>query len=193
MDYAFFDVDTQWGDPAHQCLRLREHLRDMAPVYDRLFALIGASKAPLVTTLCLQSPLIDMANNPAWVWIPQAGAAADWSTRVAGGRRFMLEKRTCGCSEENVARRAYDVFHAHPHAARLIELIGIRRWFVFGRSELCVGAVVDGLCGLGCEVTLVSDAVAPGGRGNAETVRELLARSDVDNITVDELAVRLAT
>lgn len=191
MAFAFFDVDTQWGDPARQCLLLRVHLKDMAPIYNRLAEVIGESGAPVVATLCLQSPGVDLTTDPKWVWIPQEGDVAEWEGRVPSARRFILEKRACGTPAENVAARAHDVFHSHPHATRLIDLIGIKKWFVFGRSEICVETAIQGLRAAGCEVIVIGDAVAPGSRGTAETVRDFLAQCGAELMTVEELAASL--
>jgi hypothetical protein len=192
MNFAFFDVDTQWGDPARQCLLLRAHLREMAATYDRVAGLVSSSGAPVVATLCLQSPAIDLTADADWLWVPQTGNPAAWQEKVAGYRRYILEKQACGTSAENVAARAFDVFHSHPHARALVEAIGVRHWYVFGRAEICVGSVVDGLRAMGCEVTLIGDAVAPGSRGTAETVSEFLDHSGVEVITVDDLVERLS-
>jgi len=191
MSFAFFDVDTQWGDPASQCLLLRAHLRDMAVTYDRLSALIGASGAPVIATLCLQNPAIDLTRDQDWLWIPQAGDPAAWLDQVPSRRRYILEKKACGTPADNVAARAYDVFFSHPHARALVEAIGIAKWYVFGRAEICVGSAIAGLRSMGCEVTVIGDAVAPGSRGTSVTVREFLDQCGVEEITVDQLAGRL--
>ncbi len=188
MEAAFFDVDTQWGDRASQCLLLRVHLKDMAPVYDRMAEIIQARAARVVATLCVQSPVIDLTTHPDLVWVPMEDSHPDWRDRVESGNRFVLEKRTCGSPEANREARAFDVFFAHPYASDLIRRIGIRKWYVFGRAEMCVGAVVNGLLALGLDVTVVSDAVAPGSKGNAETVQEFLRTCGTDLITVEELA-----
>lgn len=191
MDFGFFDVDTQWGDPARQCLLLRAHLRDMASIYDRLSSLIEASGAPVIATLCLQSPWMDLSGHPDYLWVPQHGEPEMWQSKVRDHRRFILEKKACGTPAENVAAKAYDVFHSHPHAGRLVEVIGVRHWYVFGRAEVCVGSVVEGLRTMGCLVTLVRDAVAPGSKGNAETLKAFLDGCDVEKVTLAELESRL--
>jgi len=190
-NFAFFDVDTLWGDSARTCLLLRAHLRKMAPVYDRLNGLVDASGAPVVATLCLQSPPVDLDPEERWKWISHKADPSSWSDKLASANRFVLETKTLGTPDANITARSFDVFHAHPHASRFIEFTGIGKWFVFGRGEGCVGAVVDGLLALGCEVTLVEDAIAPGGRGNDDTVREFLQQCPAQRITVEQLSAWL--
>lgn len=174
---GFFNVDTQQPREHGQGLIFRPRVQ---PIEDRLHQLLKFAERgewPLVSTACVHAGPIEPALDDTVLFIPIEAPKEQWRPRLDGCRKFFLEKRTCGSREVNVSQRAFDVFHSNPNAPRLIRALDVEHWIVFGDSAAyCVLSTARGLLDLNLAVTVLTDAVAPGGASLSEAedaMREL--------------------
>jgi nicotinamidase-related amidase len=174
--WAFFDVDTRVLDERGQSLIIGPRAATIAPQLTRLFQFAEDRHIPVVATTCVQTRPIGEAlkNGVAHVRVEgdpgQALAAAEQASAV------FLERRSCGDGDTNVKACVWDVFKANRHAADCIRRLKVRRWAVFGISlEYCLRGACAGLCRLGMEVVVLSDAVVPSARAECTGLADGLA------------------
>ena len=92
-----------------------------------------------------------------------------WESRLSDYSLIYLEKTTCGDPRLNYQYRAFDVFHGNHNAGRLLVLLDIPTWVVYGNGfELCVASAVEGILKAGRSVRLVTDVLAQNAGGYAD-------------------------
>lgn len=162
---AFWDVDTQADFMLPGGRLYVPGAETIRPNLRKLYAAAKKSRLPVVATADAHTaddaemkewPLHCEIGTPGQEKLPETllgrpevvrcapGAAAP---RLRPGRQLILEKREL------------DGF-SNPCAKPLVEEGGVDEWVVFGvATDYCVRKAVLGLLGLGCKVTVVSDAV----------------------------------
>lgn len=171
--YGFFDVCCFRPDAANSKFTL---VKPAEPIWDKLNKIHTKAEqlnAPLLSTTCLavlrmepnvsvpQAILKDTNKDKAFVAIN----ASDAEVKYALTRRIIILERTGYPTPlENVERHAEDVFLNNTNAAKIVQGLGNRHWFVFGRGfQYCTEAVAVGLLALGQKVTILQDVVLPAG------------------------------
>jgi len=173
---GFFDVDTRVVNDQGKGLVIGPRAEPIAPQLDPLFALASLRRLPVVATTCVQTPPVADALDTEAVHVRLDGDPKPALARAGSASAIFLERRSCGSAEANVAAGVFDVFHVNPHAAECIRRTGIHHWAVFGISlEYCLRGTCLGLCRLGLDVTVLTDAVVPSPRPFGQTVEEVLA------------------
>ena len=127
------------------------------------------------------------ANEMAFVSLE---ASSENVKKAISCRQIFLERYGYSSPEENVRQHAEDVFLYNPNAAKIVQGLGERHWFVFGRSFQCCGAATTvGLLAMGKKVTVLEDAILPAG-GECYTSKSfegpfrIIYRIKVDQIDV---------
>jgi hypothetical protein len=173
-----FNVDTQEPAASMDRLVIRPRMAPFGAQVEALLRFAEAHDVTVVSTACVNAAPVAAVLPPEAVFVPTDAGETAWRDRLGGDcRRVWIEKRSCGSREANVGQRAFDPFHANPHAAEAVRSLGISHYAVFGDSAAyCLRCTAEGLLGLGCRVTLLADAIGPGiddERRKAEVLAEL--------------------
>ena len=174
---AFFDVDTRIADERGERLIIGPRAQTIEPQLARILHFAVERRIPVVATTCVQTaPIAPVLGQGATHVRLHGDPSAALAAVAAGATAVFLERCSYGDGDANVAACVFDVFHANPYAAECIRRLGIRRWAVFGVSlEYCVRGAVMGLCRLGMQVSVLTDAVVPSPRPFGRSSEEVLA------------------
>jgi len=165
-EIGFFDVDCRELNAAGTGLGYRPRVEPIVPALEKLYARARELDAPEVFTTCCSGRMLREASLSEVLFVPMDPAQSGWTARVPAHRLFYLEKATCGVPAENYKQRTFDAFRYNRNAPRLFELLGARRWVVFGNGfDLCVNTTVRGLLGCGLAVHLIADVTVAAARG----------------------------
>jgi hypothetical protein len=177
---AFFDTCTRHPNDDNTAFVIAEKMARARRSTREILNLAEMVGAPVLSTTCLgiqrqnpgmcaRSTCASPCNHngePATASRAFVGmSASDADIRNAlDCRHIVLERTSCKSGEENVKRRAFDVFATNRHAETIVRALGPREWFVFGAGfEHCLLAVVKGLRQMELPVTVIASACIHGG------------------------------
>ena len=176
--FAFFDVCCIRPDPSNSKFILAKPAEAIWELLNKIHAKAVLLGAPLLSLTCLgiqrSEPGLSTkdtvakyrlqntkANEMAFVSLE---ASSENVKKAISCRQIFLERYGYSSPEENVRQHAEDVFLYNPNAAKIVQGLGERHWFVFGRSFQCCGAATTvGLLAMGKKVTVLEDAILPAG------------------------------
>lgn len=172
---AYFDVCTREPSPSGDGLTLRRRVNRIQDQLTRILRFAEANRQRVVSTPCLHASPIESVLPKTACFVTYEAETDSLKSDVEQAREIFLEKRGCGSAEDNMRCRAFDVFHANPNAARVIQWIDVPHWIVFGTSmEYCVQSAAESLLKkFGRTVTVLQDAVV-NGPGGDDAKRESL-------------------
>ncbi len=161
-DWALFDVDTRerYAVPAGPSFRERALI-----IKSQVETLLHAAKqhgAKVVATTCSNPSCIPMGGKfpKGSLWVSQEPEVFEWKSQLNDSQLILIEKRTCGSVEANIAMRSWEVFKRNPHASNVIRSMDVSNWVIFGHSaDACVASTAREIMQLGFSVTIIRDAV----------------------------------
>ncbi|MGA2916662.1 MAG: twin-arginine translocation signal domain-containing protein [Sedimentisphaerales bacterium] len=183
--FAFFDVCCIHPDPGNSKFILAKPAEPIWDVLKKIHAKAESIGAPLLSLTCLgiqrSNPGLwtkdtvakDRLQNPkkSEMAFVSLEASSEDVKKAISSRQIFLERHGCSSPEENVRQHAEDVFLYNPNAAKIVQGLGERHWFVFGRSfQYCGEATAVGLLALRKNVTVLEDAILPAG-GEWNTIK----------------------
>jgi nicotinamidase-related amidase len=179
---------------------LRQRVQPLAAKLDRLNDFARKHELATVFTACCSARMPQRAGRDDFLFVPVSGNENGWESRLSDYSLIYLEKTTCGDPLLNFQYRAFDVFHGNHNAGRLLMLLDIPTWIVYGNGfELCVASAVEGILRAGCSVRLLTDILAQsaGGYGDYGTERSKaraigqLGEKGAETLSLQELVQEL--
>ena len=180
---GFFDVDCRELDAAGTGLGYRPRVEPLISSLEQLYARARELGAPEVFTTCCSGRMLREGSLPDVLFVPRDPERREWEERVGGHRIFYLDKATCGIPGEKYKQKTFDAFLYNRNAPRLFELLGIKRWIVFGNGfDLCVNTTIRGLLGCGLTVHLIADVTVASAKGYDDCGTEENRRRVLDQL-----------
>jgi nicotinamidase-related amidase len=193
---GFFDVDCCEANEDFTRLQFRPRVEPVAAKIRRLHALAGDRDIAMIFTTCCSGRMLQAGTLPDILYVPCDPCNDGWRDRVSDHRLFFLQKFTCNIPGENFRQQAFDAFRHNGNASTLLDLLGIKRWVVFGNGfDLCVRSASLGILKSGRAVHLLTDVTVPSDRGygqcgteeNHQQVIAELVRLGATTGTLEEL------
>ncbi len=164
--YGLFDVDCRELSAAGDGLSLRPRVEPLAERLGRLYAWAEKHGLPLVMTTCCSGRMPGPGDLAGVLFVPLDASSRAWEDRLDEHRVFYLQKNAYGDPQQNFRLRAFDMFQDNGNAARLVALLGVEQWIVFGNAfDACVACAARGLLAAGQKVCLLPDVGVLGARG----------------------------
>lgn len=191
---AFFDVDCREVSPLQE-LVFRPRVQ---PLADKLTALYDyAARHDIVTifTTCCSGRMLERGSRNDIHFVPLDAGDTAWMPIPDSARLIYLQKKAYGDPKMNFACRAFDMFADNANGDRLIKMLDIAEWIVFGNGfDLCVNSAATGILRAGYHVTLLTDLMIPAAKGygntgteeNMQSIYAELTRQGARAITSDQ-------
>jgi len=155
---GLWEVDCRELSEDGKKLKLRPRVEPLAAKLNKLYSLARRCALTTVFTTCCSGTMPDNGEREDFLFVPRQGNETGWESRLGDFPLIYLEKVTCGDPRLNFQCRAFDVFHGNRNVERLLFLLGISTWIVFGNGfELCVASSVEGILNAGYRVQLITD------------------------------------
>jgi nicotinamidase-related amidase len=178
---------------------VRPRMQPMAARLEALYALAREHELTMVFTHCCSAEPVRPGSHPGVLVVPLDDADRGWMARVGDCRLFNIEKRRSGAStDESFICRYFDAFQHNGNARRLLRLLDIPRWILFGHGfDLCVDSAAKGILSAGYQVHLLTDVLASsatgyGPYGTEASKQAILAYLKKIGVTTGTLAEVLA-
>jgi hypothetical protein len=198
---GLWEVDCRELSEDGETLVLRQRVEPLEAKLDELHELARRCELTTVFTICCSGRMPQNADNSSFLFVPLQGNENNWESRVRDYPLIYLDKVSYGDPRLNFQTRAFDVFHGNRNAERLISLLDVSTWIVFGNGfELCTATSIEGILGTGCRVQLLTDVLAQsaGGYGEfgteeskARVIGELRAKG-AETLLLRELILQLS-
>ena len=169
---GLWEVDCRELSEDGKTLQFRQRVEPLVAKLNELYDFARKRKLTTVFTTCCSGKMPQKGNRKDFLFVPLQGNETGWESRLGDYPLIYLEKVACGDPRLNFQCRAFDVFHGNRNAERLLFLLDISNWIVFGNGfELCVASSVEGILGAGYRVQLITDvlALSAGGYGDFGT------------------------
>jgi len=169
---GLWEVDCRELSEDGQTFKFRQRVQPLAAKLNALSDFARKGELTTVFTTCCSGRMPQNGNQKDFLFVPLQGNETGWESKLSDYPLIYLEKITCGNPRLNFECQAFDVFHGNRNAERLLSLLDIRTWIVFGNGfELCVASAVNGILEAGYRVQLVTDVLAQsaGGYGDFGT------------------------
>jgi nicotinamidase-related amidase len=197
---GLWEVDCRELSEDGKTLEFRQRVEPLIAKLNELYDFAGRHGLTTIFTTCCSGRMPPNVNRKDFLFVPLQGNDSGWESRLNDCRLIYLEKVTCGDPRLNFQCRAFDVFHRNQNAERLLHLLDIPTWVVFGNGfELCVASSVDGILDAGYRVRLITDVLAQSARGygdlgtgksKARVIGELQAKG-AETSSLEELIQQL--
>jgi len=200
---ALFDTDClEVADGAS--LRSRE-LRDfgirgrvqpLAERLDGLYAFARRHDLVMVFTQCCSARVVAPHSHPEVLVVPLDPVDRDWMGEVGRFRLINIQKHNGAPLHESFMCRHFDMFQHNANARRLLQILDIPRWVVFGHGfDLCVDSAVKGIVSAGYRAHVLTDVIASSAAGygpygtpeSKRLIMEYLIKIGVTTGTMDAL------
>jgi nicotinamidase-related amidase len=198
---GLWEVDCRELSEDGKTLKFRHRVEPLTAKLNELYSLAKRCELTTVFTICCSGRMPQNEDRKDFLFVPLQGNESGWESQVSDYPLIYLAKVACGDPRLNFECRAFDVFHGNRNAERLLFLLDISTWIVFGNGfELCTASSVEGILGAGYRVQLITDVLAQsaGGYGDfgtekskARVVEELRAKG-VETLLLRELILQLS-
>jgi nicotinamidase-related amidase len=166
---GLWEVDCRELSKDGRTWELRQRVKPLAVKLDQLGDFARKHELTTVFTACCSARMPQRGGRGGFLFVPLRGNENRWESRLGEHSLIYLEKTTCGDPQLNYQYRAFDVFHGNHNAKRLLLLLDIPTWIVYGNGfELCVASAVEGILKAGRSVRLVTDVLAQSAGGYAD-------------------------
>ena len=170
MRYGLFDADSRELDGTGSGLAYRPRIAPIVPKLETLYRLAEREGWPLVFSTCCSGHMLPANGLPGVLHVPLDPRETGWQERVPEFRTFYVAKKSYGDPKINGACRAFDMFQDNGNVARLIRMLAVEEWVVFGNGfDLCVGSAARGLLAAGARVLLLEDVRVSSAAGTPES------------------------
>ena len=198
---GLWDVDCRELSEDGKTLKFRQRVEPLAAKLNELYDFARRHELTTIFTTCCSGRMPPNVNHKDFLFVPLQGNESGWESRFSDYTLIYLEKVTCGDPRLNFQCRAFDVFHGNQNAERLLYLLDIPTWIVFGNGfELCVASSVGGILNVGYHVRLITDVLAQSARGygdlgteksKARVISDLQAKG-AETLSLGELIEQLS-
>jgi hypothetical protein len=188
-NFGLWEVDCRELSEDGETLILRQRVEPLAAKLDELYGLARRCELTTVFTTCCSGRMPRNVDHGDFLFVPLQGNETGWESRVSDYPLIYLDKVTCGDPRLNFQCRAFDVFHGNRNAEKLLFLLDISNWIVFGNGfELCVASSIEGILGAGYRVQLITDVLAQsaggyGGFGTEESKARVIGELQAKGVT----------
>jgi hypothetical protein len=198
---GLWEVDCRELSEDGESLILRQRVEPLAAKLNELYSLAQRRDLTTVFTTCCSGRMPRIGDRKDFLYVPLQGNDSGWESRLCDYPLIYLDKVTCGDPRLNFQCRAFDVFHGNRNAERLLFLLDIPTWVVFGNGfELCTVSSIEGILGAGYRVQLITDVLAQSAgsygdfgteQSKARVIGELQAKG-VETLLLRELILQLS-
>ncbi len=165
--FAIFDVDTRQAKAAGGWTYMPRTLPYRGDV-ERLLAQVSRHQVPLVITTCVRGNMLEKSQFENLfddtLFVPLEAKDTEWTTRCDQYRKFYIEKKFR--REDFPNDKPYpphEIFLYSINAHRLIDILNIDEWIVFGNAmEACGDLVISKLLEGGRRVIYIPELMVPG-------------------------------
>lgn len=145
---------------------IRPRMQPKAAQLDTLYALAERHGLVMVFTHCCSSTPVKPETHPNVLVVPIDESDRSWEAKVRYYRLINIEKRVGAALNESFICRHFDAFQHNRNATRLLKLLNIPRWVVFGHGfDLCVDSSVKGIVAAGYRAHVLTDVLASSATG----------------------------
>jgi len=163
--FGFFDVDCREITPT-QTLAFRPRVQPLADKLNALYAYAARQDVVTIFTTCCSGRMLARDSRDDVLFVPLDASDTEWMQGATQAHLIYLQKKAYGDPQLNFACRAFDMFTDNQQAERLLRLLAIPEWVVFGNGfDLCVNSAATGILHAGYRVTLLTDLMIPGAKG----------------------------
>lgn len=172
---------------------IRPRVQPLADKLDRLYAFARRHDLTMVFTQCCSARAVAPGAHPEVLVVPMDPADRGWMDRVDRFRLINIQKHSAAPLHESFICRHFDMFQHNANARRLLEILDIPRWVLFGHGfDLCVDSAVKGIVAAGYAAHVLTDVIASsaagyGPYGTPESKRLILEYLVKIGVTTGEL------
>jgi hypothetical protein len=159
---------------------IRARVQPLAGKLDRLYAFARRHDLITVFTHCCDARIVKPGAHPEVLVVPMDGSDGGWVQDVGRFRLINIQKHNAAPLRESFICRHFDMFQHNSNARRLLRILDIPQWVVFGHGfDLCVDSAVKGIVSAGYGVHVLTDVIASsatgyGPYGTEESKRSIL-------------------
>jgi nicotinamidase-related amidase len=187
--YGLFDADSRELDEAGSALAFRPRVAPLVPKLESLYRLAEELALPLIFTTCCSGRMVPPGRLRGVLHVPLDADDAQWQQRVREFRTFYVAKKAYGDPKINGACRAFDMFQDNGNVARLLRMLPVDEWVVFGNGfDLCVGSAARGILAAGAKVLLLEDVRVSSAQGTPQSEAQTIAALRLAGARVTTLA-----
>ena len=173
--FAFFDVDCLEKSDDGKGLQLRPRVKPLQDKLDQIYKMAEFLNIPLLFSTCCSGQMLNPGDLQDILFIPCDKNDTSWMSDVHHYRRFYIEKKAYGDPKVNFKCRAFDMFQDNGNILRLLKLLNIPDWVVFGNGmDLCVNCGATGVLSAGYNVTILSDVLISSAGGDGQSMKSTL-------------------
>ena len=178
---------------------IRSRMQPMADQLDALYDFAKKQGLVMVFTHCCSSNPVKPGQHPDVLVVPMDPADQSWTTQLDRYRLINIEKHNATPLNRSFICRHFDAFQHNSNSSRLLQLLNIPRWILFGHGfDLCVDSAAKGIIAAGYQVHLLTDVIASsapcyGPYGTEDSKRSILAYLQKIGVTTGTVADLLTT
>lgn len=145
---------------------IRPRVQPLAEKLDSLYAFAKRHDLVMVFTQCCGARAVAPGSHPDVLVVPMDPEDRGWMERVGRFRLINIQKHNAAPLHQSFICRHFDMFQHNGNARRLLEILNIPRWVVFGHGlDLCVDSAVKGIVAAGCAAHVLTDVLASSATG----------------------------
>jgi hypothetical protein len=146
---------------------IRKRMEPKAEKLDRLYTFAKQHDLTMIFTQCCSAVKVSDDSPLGTVVVPLDTNDHFWVEKVKKARLINLEKRSDkGNITKSTICRYFDAFQHNPNALKLIEILNIPQWIIFGHGfDLCIDSSAKGLIVAERKVHYLTDVSAPSATG----------------------------
>lgn len=145
---------------------IRLRVQPLAEKLDRLYAFAKRHELVMIFTQCCSARVVRPDSHPEVLVIPMDPADRGWMDRVGRFRLINIQKHNAAPLHDSFICRHFDMFQHNANARRLLEILDIPQWVVFGHGfDLCVDSAVKGIVAAGYAAHVLTDVIASSASG----------------------------
>ncbi len=145
---------------------IRPRVQPLAEKLDSLYAFAKRHDLVMVFTQCCSARAVAPDSHPEVLVVPMDPGDRGWMERVGRFRLINIQKHNAAPLHQSFICRHFDMFQHNGNARRLLEILDIPRWVVFGHGlDLCVDSAVKGIVAAGYAAHVLTDVLASSATG----------------------------